>query len=288
MSRPGEPKQAGEMTPSEVAFCILSKRLKFVWKCLAHTAMSGQDSVVAVHRLRVSSRRTTAALDLFSPLFPFKVFQKVRGMVRQMRRAAAKLRDIDVLLDNLKRLNPDIKRNFWIKYIEKDRIIAGTCLGILFRSFDRKKRFVKAIGKFLDRIEISDQKSYAEWARPRIRRVVCLMIELFPDRKDDYSTLHLFRIAVKNARYALELALDTGADIRKVLRLLEKIQTRLGSLNDRFIGIDDLKQRYASDRAGPWRQLLVREKTLARRARKTLNSWLHPILPTLKILVDKI
>lgn len=288
MSQPREPVLSGEMTPNEAAMKLLLVRLKFVWKCLVHIAKSGQESVEGVHRLRVASRRATAALELFAPLFPSKTINKVQGMVRKMRRSADALRDMDVLLEKIKRLKPDAYRYMWSDLIKKDRDSAGASLGDLFKLLGRTNRFPKSIKKLFKQIRLEKEMSYAQWARARVQRVVCVLVDVFPEQKTGDKALHLFRIAVKKARYALELTVEAGTGNPNLLRLLEKIQTRFGTMNDRFVAIDDLKRRCVSNAPGPWHQLLVREKLLAGRARKTLNSWMILMRPLLESLVCRI
>jgi hypothetical protein len=54
-----------------------------------------------VHQLRVSTRRSGAAVDIFALCLPEKVYKAIRKQLRNIRRAAGAARDWDVFLDSL-------------------------------------------------------------------------------------------------------------------------------------------------------------------------------------------
>ena len=63
---PSEPAQS-------VARRAISGRLQTVWSWLPQAAEAAGDDIENVHQLRVSTRRATAALQLFEPLLPRKL-----------------------------------------------------------------------------------------------------------------------------------------------------------------------------------------------------------------------
>lgn len=100
-----EPAQA---QPPE--FCgygvgVLASRLD---KLLAHTegAKSGQDTM-AIHQMRVCSRRSRAALDVFGMCFTGKTaraFAEMEAEVKNVTGALGAARDLDVMLETLGKL----------------------------------------------------------------------------------------------------------------------------------------------------------------------------------------
>ena len=62
---------------------------------------SGPCSAERVHRLRVSTRRSLASLALFRDLMPAKPRRWFRRRLREILRKAARVRDLDIVLDHL-------------------------------------------------------------------------------------------------------------------------------------------------------------------------------------------
>src|SRR5206468_5052202 len=69
--------------------------------CLPLAVHDADRDVEDVHRLRVATRRAGAALKIFQPCLPDKVFRRVRKQLRALRRAAGEARDWDVFLADL-------------------------------------------------------------------------------------------------------------------------------------------------------------------------------------------
>jgi CHAD domain-containing protein len=71
-------------------------------KMLSHVegVRQGED-IEAIHQMRVWSRRSRAALDIFHACFPGKAFARLEREVRQVTRALGAARDLDVMIDGL-------------------------------------------------------------------------------------------------------------------------------------------------------------------------------------------
>ena len=83
----------------QVAMRTLRGRLRAVW-AEAHAAAEGT-APEHVHRLRVATRRTLAAFDVFRDVLPAKRAAWFRKRLRLLRRAAGDARDLDVLTGRL-------------------------------------------------------------------------------------------------------------------------------------------------------------------------------------------
>ncbi len=87
---------------AEAARRVLTTRLHAVGKYLQSVAKAESEDPEDIHQLRVSSRRTTAGLDIFADCFPSKVPSKAKKELKRLRRAAGAARDWDVFLNSLK------------------------------------------------------------------------------------------------------------------------------------------------------------------------------------------
>ncbi len=86
---------------AEAAHRVLRTRLAAVKKYLDLVVKKDEDPE-NVHQLRVSSRRTAAALDMFENCLPSKVHSKAKKKLKKLRRAAGAARDWDVFLQSFK------------------------------------------------------------------------------------------------------------------------------------------------------------------------------------------
>ncbi len=96
--------KAGELE----AFAVeaIAPRLK---RMLSHVdgVLEGQN-IEPVHQMRVWSRRTRAALDIFAPCFSNKHFETLAREVKQVTRALGEARDLDVMIERVEALAADL------------------------------------------------------------------------------------------------------------------------------------------------------------------------------------
>src|SRR5437773_1006590 len=81
-----------ETSLAEAARCVLTTRLEIVEKNLDSVAKAKNEDPEDIHQFRVSSRRATAALDLFADCFPSKILTKAKKKLKKLRRAAGMAR----------------------------------------------------------------------------------------------------------------------------------------------------------------------------------------------------
>jgi CHAD domain-containing protein len=200
-----------------------------------------EDSVVAVHDLRVWSRRLQQVVSTLSanPL-PSESRTMVRALQRA-RRALGGWRDCDVLIDLLERKarrvrNPEeIKAYAMIRDLalsKRDRGIRRARRKLanrkLFTLGLRAEKFLDELahGESRDAAEVmasSAAEGYAEW-----RRTLARACESF-----DPAEIHAFRIRTKRLRYRIELVRDLGErDAEPALDFLKSLQDVLGAWHD--------------------------------------------------------
>src|SRR5215831_7032142 len=89
---------AAETPLVDAARRVLSIRLEVVRDWLGLALREPDKDPEHVHQLRVGTRRAGAALEIFAPCLPEKVYDAARRHLRRLRRAAGAARDWDVFL----------------------------------------------------------------------------------------------------------------------------------------------------------------------------------------------
>ena len=83
---------------ADVAGRALRDRLQLVWRYLHRASQGASTDTENVHQLRVSTRRTVAAIEIFANLLPRRRKHWMAKQVKRIRRAAGTARDLDVML----------------------------------------------------------------------------------------------------------------------------------------------------------------------------------------------
>src|SRR5215213_8146493 len=92
-----------ETAVADAARRSLEVRLAVVANALPLAAHLSEHDIEHVHRLRVATRRAAAALKLYRDWLPRKPARWIKKRLRQIRRAASEIRDLDVLIERLQR-----------------------------------------------------------------------------------------------------------------------------------------------------------------------------------------
>lgn len=97
-------RQSATSEASEMCAYALDMLTPRVEKMLSHAegAASGEEPR-AIHQMRVWSRRSRAALDIFTSCFPGKTYRDLADEVKAVTRALGEARDLDVMLDTLQK-----------------------------------------------------------------------------------------------------------------------------------------------------------------------------------------
>lgn len=234
----------------EAARLTLEARLRTVAHWLPLAAQHASDDVEYVHRLRVATRRATAALKLYHDWLPRGPYRWLKKRLRTIRRAAGEARDLDVLADRLRRELGDRAAGL-LSEIAAQRVAAQPAIVDAAARCADKDRYLRKVHKLLAGIAPRDkngkgeaERCFSSWAHDRLDEVVAKSFAALPTHRDDPAELHQFRIRIKALRYAIELlAPSFGAKLRQVhYPVVEELQERLGRINDHVTGAARLQK----------------------------------------------
>lgn len=231
-------------SPDEPAAAVAGRavagRLAAVGAALKRVRQS-PDAPEHVHKLRVWCRRADAALGLFAPVLPDRRARRLRARLRRLRRAAGRVRDLDVLAARLTAAGARPK---------KLRAQRARALGTLDRRTGRAdgRRLKRLAARLLARVRPGDVP-FGAFARDRLRLVAAEFFAADPAPHATPADLHAFRNRGKAVRYALELvaAVLPPAVREEAYPVLGGVQDVLGTVND-LATFRDFVQRRA-DRA---------------------------------------
>jgi CHAD domain-containing protein len=96
----------------------------------------------AVHDLRVSVRRLSQCLDVFSELFPGKSAQKVRRRIRKIRRMAGEVRDRDIAIEAIDKYTLPAVDGYTDR-MRQERTEAYAALAGMLERISRRERVAK-------------------------------------------------------------------------------------------------------------------------------------------------
>jgi putative phosphoesterase len=208
-----------------------------------------------VHKLRVASRRTRAALDLFEACFGRKLTKKWTKKIRNVTRSSGTARDADVqiaFLKNYAKINEDknaargldylittytIRRRAMQASVTKalDELEASEILGDIadscsaLRVGERKKPDIKTLatyGKAYDRIST------------KLNEVLAL--EPFVHDESAATKHHELRIAIKRLRYTMEIFSPLyKRGLTDQIVLMKRFQDLLGEMHDCDVWIQE-------------------------------------------------
>ena len=227
---------------AKVARRALTVRLGRLWHFLELSLQDSGDDAEHVHQLRVFTRRTAAAMEIFADWLPRRRGRWIRKQLKRVRKAAGEARDLDVLRIRWKKELeplPAGQAALLLEQIKRRRRKAQWPIEDAYhklagKNFPRKaRRFVKRVryrGEVADpcddRIECT--------ARAALHRLLVPYFDAAAGSLTDVESLHAFRIQSKQVRYAMEIfagAFDDGFR-QQVYPLVADLQERLGKIND--------------------------------------------------------
>lgn len=180
-----------------------------------------------VHSLRTHTRKLEAsvaalAIDLEKPS------RRLLKAIRPVRKAAGKVRDMDVLIGNVLSLTADPGNESAVKLVEhlaRMRVKNARKLHSVVRAQQQDTRkLLKQSSKLIRRKLKSDSPAVNGEAAPQI-----LITELSHWPALDTGNLHLFRIRIKELRYMLQLARQSD---KKLLHALGEVKDSIGEWHD--------------------------------------------------------
>lgn len=228
-----QPRHLLEIIPSQLE--ILSRY---------HRAVLDTDEIEAVHKMRVTTRRLQASLDLLERQVNVR---KLKRRLRRWRRALSRVRNYDVFLELIEREAAGRRQAHRAQFE-------------LVRALLHERRLHNAtrVRQFLEGIDVSqiavalgldppstkgepvaalvlDGKVMSGWAADRLdQRLAELQARVAQAHPTtDPAELHQLRIAAKRMRYLLEIISAMGyGDASRALAWLRTLQDRIGDWHD--------------------------------------------------------
>jgi CHAD domain-containing protein len=247
---------------------VLSIRLEVVRDWLGLALREPDKDPEHVHQLRVGTRRAGAALEIFAPCLPEKVYDAARRHLRRLRRAAGAARDWDVFLMALAEEKHKKKRqhrpalDFLSGYALGQRVTAQA--GLMSASPDYPFAFERLVAETVAAVQKPryepGTRTLHELAGPLLLGLLRDFHRAASDDLKEYERLHRVRILGKRLRYAMEVFADcfSPAFREEVYPVVEEMQEILGRANDSYVAIQRLSALRAKIQAimpGDWKRL---------------------------------
>jgi CHAD domain-containing protein len=256
-----------------VARQALAARLKRVAKNLNRTNSGSINEADTIHKLRTWSRRSAAAVELFGPLLPKKEGKWFARKLKQIRRAAGDVRDLDVMLEQTAE-NPVLADK-----LRKQRDKARRPLEKLHKRLIKSGEFEKRQKRLLKKID-QPKQLLGDWAAKRVGKQAAVLVALGSQRLTTPAKSHEFRIAGKELRYVLEIigaALSAAAV--KVDALLVDLQQRIGIICDHAAAekmYQQLLTQVSSSERPPLQAAIAQAKKDKTRSHRAFLRWWTP------------
>jgi CHAD domain-containing protein len=199
-----------------------------------------------LHDLRVAVRRLRAILKVAAPPLDGAWADELRAELDWLGDALGPVRDLDVMLEHLRKEQADLSRN--------DRLAFAPLLKKLERERTGRRRSLLAAMKsaryveLLDRLDEAARRPRTRSARPsadeiagsafsKVRNAVRKL-----DREPSDAALHKVRIKGKRARYAAELASPgAGKRVAKLIDAAKAFQDVAGAHQDAVVMAERLR-----------------------------------------------
>jgi CHAD domain-containing protein len=229
-------------TVDDAARRSLEPRLAQVMHLLPMAAYLAEHDIEHVHRLRVATRRATAALELYKTYLPHKSHRWMKKRLRKIRRAVGDARDLDVLSERLAREYGDAAAPV-IDLVAATRTAVQPAIRRVAERCSHHDRLATKTARLLHQIKFTNSHEpadFREWASTQFAKVADEFVAAMPNASSTTVELHQFRIHGKALRYLIELVASAlGGDLRKKLYpIVEDLQEHLGAIQDHVAAID--------------------------------------------------
>jgi CHAD domain-containing protein len=241
----------------------LGPRLSAVSHMLPMAAHLAEHDVEHVHRLRVATRRATAALKLYRDCLSPKAARRMKKWLRRIRRAAGDARDLDVLADRLARDYGEPAAPV-VELIAADRKTVQPAIVEVANRCRADDRLVRKSASLLQSIDCPRPKGDKEpqlfdgWATKQLAKVADQFVAAMPNESATPAELHQFRIGAKALRYVIELVAPAfGPSLRDDLYpIIEDVQERLGRVQDHVAAIARCRAWFAKTHSAAMQETL--------------------------------
>ena len=274
----------GSCYAADVASTTLRAYLNEVWKTCEEASTTADPEIV--RHLRVTARRTSVALSIFSPLLSKALVAFFKQSLRDLRRTAGAARDYDVLSERLQSHLPpesdssNIQRSSIIQILQLVAIkqtMNRECIEtiqsqLLLWGWHSRANAINAASK-------RNERYYKNFIHNRLKKSCVQFSVIAKSHQKKPKQLHELRIAGKNLRYALELIPqnDLSKPLEKCRKILRIMQNEVGNFTDHTAAAKILKQfskePIADDMLYVINTMQRQENTLANISRNRFFDW---------------
>ncbi|NND98498.1 MAG: CHAD domain-containing protein [Pirellulaceae bacterium] len=218
------------------AALTIDRQLQAVAQSLDEIVSHTAATVRQIHRLRISTRRATATLNLYQDWLPAKERLWMRSSLRRIRRAAGEARDMDVLLKRYARKNRRRQRKVFAADCKRERRRAVRRLSRVGKQIVRTGKYTRRQNKLVSafRTSLITALQIRTGRRENWQETVQNFLRRSHEPTDSLKSLHRLRVKAKGVRYVLELVdiADIQPQRKDALEVLGEIQKQLGTVND--------------------------------------------------------
>ena len=248
---------------AEAARRVLTARLEVIAKALPLAAQWPDEDVEHIHQLRVATRRTAEALQIFDSCLPKKLRKRTRKAVKRIRRAAGDARDWDVfqiaLADWAQKRSPEEQPglDFLRGYAFQRRQRSQGTVAVLSGQIPDAAKVAQRVRKPRRK---GTPKELVDLAMPWLTDAVGELNEELRSAGNDMEHLHRLRILGKRLRYAMEVFADCFPSTFRLewYPAVEEMQEILGHINDCNVALQrlvELRDQLHEVRPGDWPRL---------------------------------
>ncbi len=269
---------------ARIAEQVLTLRVQQVQRMLPLAAWKSAEDVEHVHQLRVACRRAGAALRAFRPLMKSKP-ASLRRWLRRIRQAAGPARDTDVLLGRTQQeAQAGQFSDYVIARLQQQRVDVQQQLVAVEKRAKQNKidRSLQKCIATLDNNPPKQHRTIGGFAKFSLQKASQAVLELAVVQQPSLEQLHELRIAGKRLRYSIEIFHAAfPPELRtEIYPLVEKLQSRLGKLNDHATAQGVFQQWLApmpaDAQAADLARCIVAEHELVERFREKFLAWWTP------------
>lgn len=278
-----------EQALTATAALVLPQRLNLVAELAGQIAAKPRDiEPELVHKIRVASRRATAALRVFSDTVPRRRAKRLRRELRKVRRAANMARNLDVLQQRYAAPPASPASANLPPATDKDVSRLNRTLKRRRRQAEKPLRKIArrlARGGYAGRVEALCER--IRWrgecepatllaaAGRQLRPLVGDLVSFEPLHATGES-LHQLRICGKRLRYSLEIFAGAIPDLcARVYPIVVEMQDRLGQANDHGTAAELFKKWRRGKHARPFAALRAAEKQAQEACQTQCAAWLE-------------
>jgi CHAD domain-containing protein len=272
---------------------VLSQRLEAVRDYLGRALRKPDKDPEHIHQLRVSSRRATAALEIFAAYVPEPVQEAACQKIRQVRRSAGAARDWDVFLIGLSQVKRSPRSRAVLDFLrgyafaQRNTAIAQLQEACPDYPYTFERLLADTIAAVGEARGDPEATTLRELAGSQLSLLVHELDEAAARDLNDFAHLHEVRILGKRLRYAMEVFVDCFEPRFKeeLYPAVQEMQDILGRANDSYVAVerlDELRRRVRKVLPEDWGRLkpgfaalIKQHKQRLPKERRSFLEWWH-------------